>query len=108
MVGGNWCHPGSYGTAAAGPVFNASSVGTYTLGSTNGTGSPLLVGGCEVIGVSGTGTFTQNCGTNAIVGGGTQANGLGHGDEAVSPITPQPGHSCSAGIGGDKRTQPAI
>ena len=38
MVGGNWSGtPYSYGTAAAGPVFNASSSGTYTLGNANGT-----------------------------------------------------------------------
>ena len=29
---------------------------------------PLLVGGSEFIGISGTATFTQNCGTNAIFG----------------------------------------
>ena len=58
VVGGTSVGRGNY----------CSSVGTYNLG--NGTSSPLLVGGCEVVGASGTGTFTQNSGTNAIVGGG--------------------------------------
>ena len=44
--------------------------GTYTLG-----GSGLLVGGVETIGVSGTGTFNQNGGTNCFCGGGP--TGLG-------------------------------
>ena len=38
--------------------------------------SPLFVGGDEMVGVNGTGAFTQNCGTNAIVGGGGN-NGRG-------------------------------
>ena len=70
MVGGNWTSsPGNYNTAN-GPAFYASSVGSYTLGAASGIGAPLLVGGVEAVGISGTGTFTQNCGTNAIVGGG--------------------------------------
>ena len=55
-----------------------SSVGYYTLGPSNAssaTATPLLVGGVEAIGVNGTGTFTQNCGTNAIVGGGLYGYG---------------------------------
>ena len=64
-VGGNFT--GS--TYPAGSPFTSSSSGNYTLGTANGIGSPLFVGGCEVVGGSGTGTFTQNCGTNAIVGG---------------------------------------
>ena len=36
-------------------------------------GWPLFVGGCELVGGSGTGTFTQNSGTNAIIGGGSVA-----------------------------------
>ena len=54
-----------------------SSLGTYTLGNANGTagpqGMPLFVGGSEFIGVSGTATFTQNCGTNSIFGGGIKS-----------------------------------
>ena len=40
-------------------------------------GAPLFAGGVEAIGVNGTGTFTQNCGTNAIVGGGQYAGNTG-------------------------------
>ena len=49
----------------------------------NGTGSPLFVGGLRGIGVSGTGSFTQNCGTNAIVGGGDYD---GHPGNATRPL----------------------
>ena len=37
-----------------------------------------MVGGVEGIGVSGTGTFTQNSGTNYIIGGGTGSGQLGN------------------------------
>ena len=47
-----------------------TSLGTYNLSDPNNTGSPLFVGGVECVGVSGTGTFNQSGGTNAIVGGG--------------------------------------
>ena len=50
--------------------WTTNAVGSYTLGPANGVGSPLFVGGVEVVGGNGTATFTQNCGTNAIVGGG--------------------------------------
>ena len=64
MVGGNWVSSGG---------LNCTSSGIYNLGNANGTGSPLLVGGCELVGVTGTGTFNQTCGTNAIIGGGAYA-----------------------------------
>ena len=67
MVGGNW-NGSQTNTSASATTY--SSLGTYTLGNLNGTGSPLFVGGMECVGVSGTGSFTQNCGTNAIIGGG--------------------------------------
>ena len=71
-VGGNFSQTGTkYATTY-------SSVGYYTLGPSNAssaTATPLLVGGVEAIGVNGTGTFTQNCGTNAIVGGGLYGYG---------------------------------
>ena len=103
MVGGNWSsYPGN-SNLPGGPVFNASSVGTYTLGDPSGTGSPLLVGGCEVIGVSGTGTFTQTCGTNALLGGGN-ISGVGGG----TPFNNATGACSSVGISGDKRAQSAI
>ena len=78
-----------------------SSLGTYTLGNANGTGSPLFVGGVEAIGITGTGTFTQNCGTNAIVGGGDFAGTPG---SIRSRITAPPAPSCSAGIAANKET----
>ena len=59
------------------PSYTSTSKGTYTLGNSNGTGSPLLVGGTELIGVDSNGTFTQNCGTNALAGGGAQATAPG-------------------------------
>ena len=67
FVGGNWTTQ-AYNYVQSATTY--SSLGSYTLGNANGTGSPLFVGGCEVIGATGTGTFTQNCGTNAIIGGG--------------------------------------
>ena len=67
MIGGDWSNNLSK-TAT-----NYSSLGTYTLGATTGTGAPLFVGGVEAIGISGTGSFIQNAGTNAIVGGGLYA-----------------------------------
>ena len=68
-VGGGWLG-GNY----VGNGVHTSSVGTYTLGAAgsdpNNPNGPLFVGGCELVGGSGTGTFTQNSGTNAIIGGG--------------------------------------
>ena len=80
-VGGNFTATGTkYATTY-------SSVGSYTLGNvgqlSNDPTAPLLVGGVEAIGVNGTGTFTQNSGTNAIVGGGnygTQKGGAKQGN----------------------------
>ena len=72
-VGGNWTNGNSYSRTP----LSCSALGTYTLGNADGTGAPLLVGGVEGIGVSGTGTFTQNCGTNAIVGGGSGTGAVG-------------------------------
>ena len=69
-VGGNWF-------TAKVSTATYTSVGTYTLGNANGVGSPLFAGGVEAIGVNGTGTFTQNCGTNAIVGGGQYGGNMG-------------------------------
>ena len=71
FVGGNWVA----NNTSNDPITTTSS-GIYTLGNADGTPSsvtgqyPILVGGCEVIGSTGTGTFTQNSGTNALVGGG--------------------------------------
>ena len=75
-IGGNW---GGQSVAQA-PHTTASS-GIYTLGTVGqaaGAGGPLFVGGFEIVGGNGTGTFTQNSGTNAIIGGG-KANGSGQG-----------------------------
>ena len=74
-VGGEFT-PGTVKSSTATP-YVASASGTYTLGNADGTGSPLLVGGVEGIGVNGTGTFTQNSGTNAIYGGGNATGILG-------------------------------
>ena len=63
-VGGMWNGP------TRGLPLTTSNLGTYTLGSTTGVGAPLFVGGVEGIGINGTGTFTQNCGTNCLAGGG--------------------------------------
>ena len=60
FVGGEWCNRNVKG-------FTTSSSGIYNLSGANS----LLVGGVETIGVNGTGTFTQDGGTNAVVGGGT-------------------------------------
>ena len=43
---------------------------TYNLGAANGN-TPVLVGGTEVIGVTGTATFNQSAGSNILIGGGT-------------------------------------
>ena len=68
-VGGNWT--GGNGQSYTLGQYSSTSSGVYTLGNANGTGSPQFFGGCEAIGVNGTGTFTQNCGTNTIAGGGS-------------------------------------
>ena len=47
---------------------------------------PVLVGGVEGIGVSGTGTFTQYSGTNYIIGGGTGSGILNN--SGISLIAP--------------------
>ena len=63
MVGGTWrTGPGFSGNS--GPQTTCS--GIYSLSGA----SSLLVGGVECVGVSGTGTFNQSGGTNAIIGGG--------------------------------------
>ena len=49
--------------------------------------APLFVGGVEGIGISGTGTFTQNSGTNAIVGGGNTGSIIGNGDVSYNNQT---------------------
>ena len=72
VMGGNWSPHPWYSP------YDTTGSGTFTLGAANGVGSPLFVGGVEAIGVSGTATFTQNCGTNAIVGGGTYAGKPGN------------------------------
>ena len=77
-----------------------SSSGIYTLGNADGTG-PFFVGGCEVVGGTGTGIFTQNCGTNAIVGGG-KANGSPA--TKTSLIRTPSAPSCSAFFPAIKRT----
>ena len=74
-VGGEFT-PGTVKSSTA-TRYVASAVGTYTLGNANGSGSPLFVGGVEAVGLNGTGTFTQNCGTNAIYGGGNAGGTLG-------------------------------
>ena len=58
------------GTFKTGAVNPNTAVATYNFGAASGVGSPLLVGGIEVVGVTGTATFNQTCGTNALVGGG--------------------------------------
>ena len=70
MVGGNWASQNAFphSTSTTYVAASYSSSGNYTLG--DGSSSPLLVGGLECVGVTGTGTFTQNSGTNALVGGG--------------------------------------
>ena len=76
-VGGNWT--GGNGQSYTLGQYSSTSSGTFTLGNTNGTGSPQFFGGCEGIGINGTGTFTQNCGTNSIAGGGSFALSPGQG-----------------------------
>ena len=79
-IGGNWGGQ----TVAQAPHTTASS-GVYTLGTVgqaDGAGGPLFVGGFEIVGGNGTGTFTQNSGTNAIIGGG-KGNGAGQGSSSV-------------------------
>ena len=46
-----------------------TSSGIYTLSDPNNTGA-LFVGGYEVVGVNGTGTFNQTGGSNILAGGG--------------------------------------
>ena len=99
-VGGDWIYnPASILKTTGGT--NWTSVGTYNLSDPNhndltGTG-PLVVGGIEGVGVSGTGTFNQSGGTNVLAGGGNLAAGLAsiYGDphERQHRRT-----SCSAGL----------
>ena len=65
MVGGNWT--GNYSITSSAAL--TTYVGTYNMSGAN----TLFVGGGEVVGCNGTGTFTQNGGSNEIVGGGTTA-----------------------------------
>ena len=78
MMGGVWnTHVGQQQTTT-------TSSGVYTLGTVGqaaGAGGPLFVGGVECVGVMGTATFTQNSGTNAIIGGG----GFNWGSQAATP-----------------------
>ena len=67
MMGGVW------NTDVGQQQTTTTSSGVYTLGTVGqaaGAGGPLFVGGVECVGVMGTATFTQNSGTNAIIGGG--------------------------------------
>ena len=81
-IGGNW---GGQTLGNTQPNKCTTSSGVYTLGTlgqADGAGGPLFVGGFEIVGGNGTGTFTQNSGTNAIVGGG-KSNAAGQGSPSV-------------------------
>ena len=58
--------------ASASQITTTSS-GIYTLSDPNHTAA-LFVGGYEVVGVNGTGTFNQTGGTNVLAGGGSVAD----------------------------------
>ena len=62
MVGGNWT--GQYSGTR-----RQHSLPAWEPTTSSGQNT-LFVGGIEFVGVNGTGTFTQNGGSNEIVGGG--------------------------------------
>ena len=95
-VGGDWIYnPTSVPRTLGGT--NYTSVGTYTLGSTSGTGSPLFVGGVEAVGARCTGAFNQCGGTN--VPRRRRKSGCGIRQHMGCPLsTTTPAPSCSAGM----------